>query len=233
MTHSIRALLGAGALALALTPAAAAAKSATTVTVRVEGAKKTLLAPTTVKVPTSGWITKGGTPKGSCSATTAAGALNVATRHHWNGTWDKSFGAFLLTTIFGEKYTLKTKDYWSIWVDGSYAQSGLCDLKLHRGEQVLFAAVPDSFPITGHVLVLKASATKIRIGSVLTVTAGYRGKHGFTRASGVTVSGAGVKKRTDARGQVKFTISHKGTLVLQADGKDYLRSAPLKITELP
>jgi hypothetical protein len=233
MKHSIRVLLGAGALALALTPAAEAAKFVKTVTVRVEGTSKTLLAPTTVKVPTSGWITKGGTPKGSCSATTAAGALNVATRHHWNGTWDKSFGALLLTSIFGQKYTLKSKDYWSIWVDGSYAQSGLCDLKLHRGEQLLFAAVPDSFPITGHVLVLKTSASRVHVGSVLTVTAGYRSKHGFTRASGVTVSGGGVKQRTDAHGQASFTITHAGTLVLRADGKNYLRSAPVKITELP
>lgn len=76
MQHRIqRALLGA-TLALVLTPAAAAA--ATTVTVRVEGASRTLLAPTKVSVPSSGSITKGGAPAGSCPAHSAAGQRSLA-----------------------------------------------------------------------------------------------------------------------------------------------------------
>src|SRR5947209_17632181 len=53
-----------------------------TVKVQIKTPTKTLLGPTRVRGRT-GWITKGGTPRGKCSARSAAGALNVATRGRW------------------------------------------------------------------------------------------------------------------------------------------------------
>jgi hypothetical protein len=231
MKYRIRALLGAGALALLVAPAAAVAKPGKTVTIRVEGVSKTLLAPTAVKVPTSGWITKGHTPKGACSATTAAGALDVATHHRWNGTWEANYNAMFVTSVLGQRYGSKAKDYWSIWVNGRYAQSGICNLKLHKGDQLLFAAVSttgNSLP-----LILRTSASRTHVGSRVTITAGYAGKHGLTPVAGVKVSAGGVTEQTDKKGHATFTIAHTGTLVVRGDAKGYIRAAPLKVTELP
>ncbi len=72
-------------LALVAGAPAAALAAGTTVSVRVEGLTRTLLA-TKVVHTHSGSITKGGTPSRRLSATTAAGALDVATRHRWSGT---------------------------------------------------------------------------------------------------------------------------------------------------
>src|SRR5439155_1094799 len=78
------ALCGATIAVFAVTPAAPLAAAGTNVTVRVEGAKKTLL-PATSASTHSGWITKAGTPTGKCPASSAAGALDVATSHNWGG----------------------------------------------------------------------------------------------------------------------------------------------------
>lgn len=226
-----RALLATAALVFVLTPVAALAKSGPTVTVRVEGLTKTLLAPKTVHVPTSGSITKGGTPKGACSARTATGALDVATKHHWNGLWDAKYQALEITSVFGEAHGLKSPNYWSIWVNGRYAMSGLCGLTLHRGDQLLLAAVSDSF--SGSPLILRTSSRQARIGATVTVTAGYLAKNGFTPAAGVKLMGAGTTVATGKDGKARFTIAHAGTLVVRGAGTGFIRSAPLKIIELP
>jgi hypothetical protein len=219
--------LGGATLALALTPAAAlaAAKSTggTSVTVRVEGLNKTLLAPTVVKAPKSGWITKGGTPKGQCSATTAAGALDVATRHHWGGTYASGLG-IELTKIFGETHLFSSKDYWSVWVGDGYAQHGLCGIKLHSGEQLLFAAVPGTFK--GSLLTLKVPAAA-NAGHAFRVTAyavSATGKR--TPLAHAHVTGRGVNATTNGQGVATVEESKAGTLTLQASRTGDIRSAP-------
>jgi hypothetical protein len=217
--------LGGATLALALTPAAALAAKAgggTTVTVRVEGLNRTLLAPTKVTAPRSGFITKGGTPKGKCSATTAAGALDVATHHRWNG---KSTSQGLeLTSILGETHTFSTKDYWSIWVGDGYAQHGLCGIPLHRGEHLLFAAVPDTF--NGSLLALSApaSATAGHAFKVTVYSVSQKGKR--TPLAHAHVAGRGVNATTNGRGIARIDPHKSGTLVLQASHAGDIRSAP-------
>jgi hypothetical protein len=76
------ALLGA-ITAVAAAPAVAFGAQARTVTVRVEGKARTLLMATPVRLG-SGSVTKGGAPKGACSADSEAGALDVATHHRWS-----------------------------------------------------------------------------------------------------------------------------------------------------
>jgi hypothetical protein len=113
------AVLASGAtLMLALGGTAVAHSSAgTTVTVRVEGLSKELLPPTSVKVPTSGWITKGGTPTGKCPAASAAGALNVATKGHWGATYSSSLGQAEIVSILGESHPFTSNDYWDFVVN--------------------------------------------------------------------------------------------------------------------
>jgi hypothetical protein len=219
--------LGGATLALVLTPAVAtAAKPAgggTTVTVRVEGLNRTLLAPTQVTAPRTGWITKSGTPKGKCSARTAAGALDVATHHRWNGKWTTSFGLELIG-IFGEEHSFTSKDFWSIWVDDKFAPAGLCGLKLHRGEQLLFAAVSDTF--NGFPLVLSAPSSATT-GHSFHVTVTYFGKAGKKKPlAHARVTGRGIAVTTNSQGVATIDPHKAGTLALKATAAGYIRSAP-------
>jgi hypothetical protein len=223
--RNILALSGA-ILAVLLMPTAALAAGTSDVSVRVEGLSRTLLAPTAVNTK-SGWITKGGTPKGSCSATTAAGALDLATRHRWTGKWESNYSSLLLTSILGESHTLSSKAYWSIWVDGKYAQSGLCGLKLRRGEQLLFAAVPDSF--NGHPLLLSAPAGATA-GKSFTVKVSYVAGSGKRKPLGhVHITGGGVSAFTDGQGTATIVDDHAGTLKLAAAKTGYIRAAVARV----
>ena len=111
------------------------------VTVRVEGVKRTLL-PATVAHAESGSITKGGTPKGSCPGSSAAGYFDSATHHNWKGTYSSGLGVEI-TSVLGETHTFSAKGfYWGVWVNDKFASAGLCDLKLKPGDQLLLAPAP-------------------------------------------------------------------------------------------
>jgi hypothetical protein len=217
--------IGAAIMAALLMPAAALAAGTSNVTVRVEGLKRTLLVPAVVHTGT-GSITKGGTPKGKCSASGAAGALDLATRHRWNGIWESNYASLLLTSVLGETHTLSSKDYWSIWVDGKYAQSGLCGLKLHRGEQLLFAAVSDSFK--GQPLLLTAPSVATT-GKPFTVKVTYVNSAGKRKPlAHVHITAKGLSAFTDNQGSATIVDGHPGTLNLNAEETGYIR-APARV----
>src|SRR5437588_2610921 len=109
----------------------------TQVTVRVEGKKRTLLAPKSVHTH-AGFISRGGAPAGACPATRGAGALDVATKHRWSATWFSSLNDFEIKTILGDTETTK-KFYWAIWINNRFATTGACGLTLHRDDQLMFA----------------------------------------------------------------------------------------------
>lgn len=199
---------------LAIGPAAALAAGPTSVSVRVEGASRTLLRATTVHTH-SGWITKGGTPNKACSATTAAGALDVATHHNWNG----SYGTYGLsvTSVLGETHSFTSSKYWSIFVDNKYATAGICGLQLHQGEKVLFAAVPDKG--TEYPIVLSAPA---HAGKTFTVKATYfNAKNVSKPLAGVLVKGFG---RTNAKGILTAHATRTGTLHLTGTKAGFIRN---------
>lgn len=217
-----RTLAVAGAtVALAALPAAAIA-AGTSVSVRVEGLKRTLLAPTVVHTH-SGSITKDGAPAGSCPATNAAGALDQATRHNWSGTYSSGLG-IEITKILGEAHTYSAHGYyWGIWINNRFAQSGVCDLKLHAGDHLLFAPAPG----TGTVY-----PTGISGPSTVTAGSHFRVKVVHYNAKGVAkpLAGARVDGATSAKsGYVTLTAGHTGTMKLTANEKGYIRSAPLKV----
>ncbi|HWE32930.1 MAG TPA: hypothetical protein VG410_05550 [Solirubrobacteraceae bacterium] len=195
---------------------------------RVEGLTKTLLAPTVVHAA-SGFITKGGTPKGSCPAASGAGALDAAVHHKWNGSWDSKYQALSVTSILGESHALSSKDYWSIWVNNAYAPSGICGLKLRAGETLLFAAVPDT--PTEYPLGLSGPATgTATAGKAFTVKAvAYNGAGKAKPLAGVTVSGGGFKVRSNSHGVATITPTKVGKLVLHGSKKDYIRAASLTV----
>src|SRR5947209_10596844 len=94
------------------------------VTVQIKTRTKTLLGPTAAR-GRSGWITKGGTPAGKCSASSAAGALYTATHGRWTGKYYSGVGIFI-TSILGVKPS--GSDYWAIWVNGRFSTKGICDI---------------------------------------------------------------------------------------------------------
>ena len=126
---STLALVGGGVIA-----PSALGSSKPAVRVQIKTGTKTLFGPSSVHGRT-GWITKGGTPKGKCSGNSAAGALDTATHGRWTGKYYSGIGIFI-TSILGVKP--KGSDYWAIWVNGHFSSKGVCDIKLRSGQRLLF-----------------------------------------------------------------------------------------------
>jgi hypothetical protein len=219
-----------GILAVAAAPAAAAvllaapalAGAQTKVSWRVEGVSKTLLPAKSVAVPTSGSITKGGTPKGSCPTNTAAGAFNAATHGNWNGTYSSGLG-IEVTKILGESGIYSKGHYWEFFVDNHAASVGICDQKVSSGDQFLFANVPAKgaaeFPI-----VISAPA-KATAGSSFQVKASYYPTKSKTGKPLAGVSFTGVKGTTNAKGVATVTATTAGKLSLVGSKQGEIRSA--------
>jgi Domain of unknown function (DUF4430) len=120
----------------AIVPSVASAAATPTVTVTVQGKTKTLLPAKTVQTK-AGSVTRGAVVAGKCSATSAQGALNVATHGNWKGTWYASYHEWLITGILGDNETSK-KYYWGLYVNGKAASKGACLVMLKNGDRVLF-----------------------------------------------------------------------------------------------
>lgn len=129
------ALLGAIVMAVAASGVALAASSGPAVTWQVKSLSKTLLKPTSGHGE-KGWITKGGTPKGKCSGNSAAGALDAATHGKWSGKYFSSLSDIEVTSILGVKPP--SSDFWELFVNGKPASTGVCEVKLHAGQRLLF-----------------------------------------------------------------------------------------------
>lgn len=222
-------------VAVSTAPAAAsgpeAGASGPKVSVRIEGAKRTLLPSTTVRAPSSGWITKDGAPKGNCPADSAAGALNVATHGAWSGSWSKKYDNYLITKILGDTESDK-KAYWEILVNNVAANAGACGIKLHTGERLLFGAMPDTG--TGYSLVIKTPRTATA-GKPLTVTVDYiDGKGAAKRLAGVIVrTSGGATATTNSKGIVTLRPKYPGELTLHARKADYIRAAARTVKVRP
>lgn len=217
--------VGSATVALLIAPAAALA-AGTTVTVRVEGAKRTLLAQKAVHTH-AGSITKGGTPAGSCPATRAAGALNMATQGRWGGKYTSSLGDIELTSIFGERYSFTSGHFWGIWLNNKFASFGICGQKLKKGDTLLFAPAPDKGNV--YPTAIKAPRTA-RTGSSFKVHVVYYNAAGKAtplakahiqtgKASPITNSAGYVTVHSPGAGQYRFTAAEKG----------YIRPVPVTV----
>ncbi|MGZ4250354.1 MAG: DUF4430 domain-containing protein [Solirubrobacteraceae bacterium] len=216
--------LGGAALALAVaSPVALGAGSQ--VTVRVEGKKRTLLETKSIHTH-GGFITQGGAPSGSCSATSGAGALDVATKHHWVGTWSTSFNDYLIKSILGDTES-SSKFYWGIWINNTYATAGACDLKLHVGDQLLFAV--DSVAHHEHPLAIKAPSHAAAGESFDVKVVWFSDKGKSEPLAGAHLTGAGQGVVTNSRGIAHVVVSKAGTLKLGASDSGYIRAAQVRV----
>jgi hypothetical protein len=226
------ALCGAALAVLAPTASGALASgTGTKVSVRVEGLNKTLLAPKRVHAPSSGSITKGGTPAGKCPATSAAGALDVATKHNWTGTYNAKYSDLEITKILGEAHSFSSSNFWEIFVNNVAASTGVCGITLHKGDQLLFAAVPDK----GTEYPLGDSVPKsVKVGHTLKIkVVGYdaAGKSKPLGSATVEIGSATVKTNTHGVARIKPTKT--GKLVVQASKAGYIRAAPVSVHVTP
>jgi hypothetical protein len=208
--------------AAVLAPASTAL--AVKVSVRVEGKSKTLLSSTTVQTA-NGSITEGGAPRGLCPASSAAGALNVATHGNWSGPFKSSFNDYELFTVLGERWSFSSPNFWGIWINNKLASTGMCEIKLRPRDQLLFAVDPVKHP--AHPLGL-TGPKKAKVGKSFNVKVVWYSDKGKSKAlGGVRILGATPKNsvvQTSKRGVAKITPKKAGKLKLQATDNGYIRT---------
>ncbi len=241
LTFSRSLALGALAVALALalvTPLAGRAAgghalraSATKVTIRVEGINSTLLSSTRVST-TSSTIDKDGKPADSCTGDTAAVALQDATHGDWTaGAYSASLG-YPVVGIRGESHPFTSDYYWSLWIDGKPATTGICGATLHQGDSILFfpqcsqasaAKCPQGL-FDPAVLELRGPAVA-KAGKQLTVTvrslSNLTGK--ASAAAGVKLVTAGHTVKTNSSGTAHLTLASAGSYTIVASAPDSIR----------
>src|SRR5579871_1984897 len=207
-----------GAVSVAATGAASAEVApGAGVTVRVEGPKATLQPATTVAL-SAGTIAKDGTAADSCSSQSAAGALELATRGDWSGTWSSQYSAYFLTAIDGVSFPSTGATYWAFWINDAPASAGICGITPKPGDTILF--FPDCYgktcPKSAGVLGIKAPATA-RVGHPITVTVtAYNDQSGApSPARGATVAGGGAHAKTAADGTAQLTFTRAGHVTLR------------------
>lgn len=200
---------------LPLAPAIAAGPA--TVTVRVEGSTETLVQPTQVST-TMASVVKDGNPAHSCTGTSAAGALQLATGGNWSGEWFSGL-RYSVETIAGQSFPFTQPYYWSFWLDDKSATTGICEAELSSGDSILF--FPECFsetvgvcPPAPNPLGIEAPAVA-EVGSPVTVTVtSYANATGApSPAVGAAITGKGVSATTDSGGHATVTFSSPETSV--------------------
>jgi hypothetical protein len=197
-----------------------------TVTVRVIGSNDQPLLPLTQVTTTTTPVVKDGKPEDSCTGTSAAGALELATKGNWDGEWNSSFG-YGVETIEGASYPFTQPDFWTFWLDNKESSEGVCGKKseLNSGDSVLFfvscySETSGVCPASPNVLAIQASPTA-EVGKSMAVTVlSYPNAGGEpVPAVGAIVEGGGVSSSpTNAQGQTTLTFSADGSYTIDATG---------------
>jgi hypothetical protein len=203
----------------------------TRVTVRVEGAGRTLLLPTTVDAVAKP-IDPDGKRADTCEGDTVAVALQDATHGHWTAGKYYSGLGYPVEGILGESHPFSSPYYWALWLDGKPSTAGICTAKLHAGEQILFfpacskesaSACPQGL-FDPPVLDLSGPA-RARAGKAFTVRV-----RSLAFLDGRASPGAGVKVRagartltTDSSGTARVRFAKRGRYRIVASASGAIR----------
>jgi hypothetical protein len=225
------------ALAAIALPATASAGEPATVTVRVEGFQgATLLAQTQVTTTSASVPVEGGT----CSGTSAGGALYDAVKGNWKAV-NASSGVEILgidgvdLPPFGsENYA-----YWSVWVNDAFAKNGACTEELSPGADVVFAAqcfatgsyCPTNTSAPEHFLTsTRPSASTVNINESVSLKIGSlsteTGEPEAKLPPEVTVSGGPAQLTPQEDGTTTVTFTSPGLYTLQAHAPGSVPSDP-------
>jgi hypothetical protein len=208
----------------ALAAPAALAGTPATVTVRVLGPAPsyTALIPPTQVTTNTAPVVNDGNPAHSCSGTSAAGALQLATSDDWAGKWyEGEANGYLVETIEGTTPP-PASSYWSFWLNNREATAGICESDLEAGGQVLFfpecfGECPAPFGST-HVLGIEVPST-VEVGQPTGVTVvSYNTAGERAPAAGVNVGGWGSSTTTNFEGKATLTFPGDETYTLRATG---------------
>jgi hypothetical protein len=206
-----------------LTGASALAAGPADVTVRVEGSGDTLLARTAVHT-TATPVVKDGNNAHSCTGTSVAGALEVATNGNWSGPWFDGLG-YGVDVILGESHTFGSGHYWGEFVNG-VPGSGACADELAQGDEVLFAPLSETGPgdspmyLQAPAIAQKGAAFNVTVTQKVTTYDSSFTPHTVTGpVQGAAVGGA----TTDANGVAAVTLDASTGLRATHDGN--IRSA--------
>jgi Domain of unknown function (DUF4430) len=196
------------------------------ITVRVEGPSSTLVATAAVR-PAAGSFSKDGVAADSCSAASAAGALERATHGRWKGTWSKSLKGYFVSAIDGVSFPSTSGRYWAFWVDNAPASQGICGVVPKAGQRILFFA--DCFgrkcPPNGGVLGIVAPAIADAGTPFTVMVTDYADANGKARpASGAIVSGGGASATTGAGGSATLTVARGGPVTLRVRAPHAIRA---------
>ena len=209
---------------LALTASAALAAGPATVTVEVEGLSEAKVPPTQVTTTNTAVVKNNseGHPEGSCTGTSAAGALELATAGNWSGKWYGGELGYAVESIAGESYPFTGSYFWDFWLNNkAQEEHGICGVELNAGDRVLL------FPC--HFEMNVACPTPLGIeapavadaGETVTVTVKqYNTKGEASPAVGANVAGGGVSASTDFQGHATMRFSGDGTYTLHASGSN-------------
>jgi hypothetical protein len=222
------------ALACTSGVAAAATPNPAVVTVRVEGATTTLLPPTVVTTQAAAFHPANDpAPSHTCSGTSAAHALEMATGGTWNGTYSSSSSDYTVNSILGEIHPTGPADasVWSFWVNDAPATLGICQQQLTDGDQILFfpecrgTAACSAGASAPSVLSLSAP-TVVQSGTLFTAGVASFPNTGGTPTSlaGATISADGVTAVTGAGGQAAITLTAPGSYLLSATAPNAVRT---------
>jgi hypothetical protein len=209
---------------LAITAPAVLAAGPATVTVEVEGSSETKVPPMLVTTTNTAVVKNNseGHPEGSCTGTSAAGALELATAGNWSGKWYGGTLGYAVESIVGESYPFSGSYFWDFWLNNKAEEEhGICGVELKAGDRVLL------FPC--HFEMNVACPTPLGIeapalanaGETVTVTVKqYNTKGEASPAVGATVAGGGVSASTDFQGHATMRFSGDGTYTLHASGSN-------------
>jgi hypothetical protein len=224
-------LLAVGAVALTQTAATAASAQRAAVkgvTVRVEGPSSTLLPATTVTLK-GGSVTNDGKAADSCSALSALGALQHATKGDWSGTWSKSYSSYFITGIRGVNYPASASYYWAFWVNNAPAAKGACNIDPKPGASILFfpqydgkskeiSSTPSVLGVSGPASVLLGKPFTLSVSRYANAT----GKR--SAADGALVSGGGKSAATGANGEATLAIAKAGEVTIDVSAANSIRT---------
>jgi hypothetical protein len=201
------------------------------VTVRVEGTTTTLVPRTAVHTNATA-VNKDGIADHDCTGTSAAGALEQATRGDWNGTWFDPFG-YSVERIRSESHVFPEPDFFALWVNNRGSSVGICQAELQQGDDVLLfvdrcVVDPVTFAcVNPPVLPLGLSAPRtVTRGTPFSVRVVEYASDGTPSPTpGAAVAGGRTVASTDAAGNAIVVFDTGGEHALRATKPNRAASA--------